>query len=58
MTQEEIKNEILKCKNNPYYFATNYINVKNHKGENVKLTTPLNEEEFNNMVKQWENEKI
>ena len=56
MTQEEIKDEILKCKNNPYYFVTKYLVVKNHKEENITFSTPLSEKEFNNMVKKWKND--
>ena len=49
MTQDEILKEYFKCKNNPYYFATKYITVKNYRGERVPFSTPLTEEEFNNM---------
>lgn len=50
MTQEEILAEIIKCIENPYYFATTYLTVQNHKNEVVKFTTPLAEEDFNNMI--------
>jgi hypothetical protein len=55
MTQQEIQEEILKCKQSPYYFATKYIKVKNHKGEMVSFNTPLSEEEFNKMFKKLQN---
>lgn len=54
MTQEEILEEIKKCKDSPYYFATNYIMVKNHREELIKLQTPLTEQEFNQMFKDYE----
>lgn len=54
MTQEEIRAEILKCKESPYYFATKYLKIQNHFGEWVAFQTPLTEEEFNNMVETWE----
>lgn len=56
MNQEEIKQEILKCKNNPYYFATKYLTVKNHFGQTVPFQTSLSEEDFNEMFKQFKNE--
>ena len=58
MNQNEIKNEILKCQKSPYYFATNYLTVKNDKGDIFSFTTPLNKNDFNKMVKQWEINKI
>lgn len=48
--QDKIKNEILKCQNSPYYFATEYIMIKNHRGVNVPFTTPLRENDSNKMV--------
>jgi hypothetical protein len=51
MTQQEIQEEILKCKQSPYYFATKYLTVKNHRGKSVPFTTPLSEEQFNEMFK-------
>lgn len=50
-TQEEIKEEIIKCQNNPYYFATTYIKTKNENGEESFFTTPLTEKEFNKFFK-------
>jgi hypothetical protein len=46
-----IKEEILKCKNNPYYFATKYLNVKSPLGVTQPFKTPLNEENFNSIFK-------
>ena len=57
MTQEEIQEEIIKCKENPYYFATKYLIVTNHLGESVKFSTPLSEEEFNKMFNNLQNDK-
>lgn len=54
MTQEEIIEEIVKCRESPYYFVTKYIKVKNHHGEFVSLTIPLTEKEFNKMFKDYE----
>lgn len=53
-SQKEIEEEILKCKNSPYYFATKYLTVE-YKGEMKPFTTPLSEEEFNDMFKALEN---
>ena len=50
MTQEEILEESKKCKENPYYFATKYLTIKNHKGEYIPFQTILSEEEFNEKV--------
>jgi hypothetical protein len=57
MTQQEMQEEILRCQESPYYFATKYIKVKNHKGEMVNFTTPLSEEKFNEMFKELQNER-
>lgn len=50
MNHEKILEEIKKCRENPYYFATTYLTVQNHIGETVKFTTPMTEEEFNRMA--------
>jgi hypothetical protein len=50
MNQNEILEEIKKCKESPYYFATNYLTVKNHAGKIVPFTTPVVEKMFNEMV--------
>lgn len=57
--QEEILQEIQKCKDSPYYFVTKYCTVKtgqyNMMGEEIvkPFTTHLTEEEFNNIVKNF-----
>jgi hypothetical protein len=56
MTQEEILEEVTKCKESTYYFATKYLMVKNHKGEMVNFKTSLSEDDFNLMI--VENERI
>jgi len=55
MTQQEIQEEILKCQESPYYFATKYLTVKNHKGEIIPFKTHLSEKQFNEMFKKLEN---
>jgi hypothetical protein len=57
MTQQEIQDEILKCKESPYYFATKYIKVKDapYSEDMVDFYTPLSEEEFNKLFKKLEN---
>lgn len=42
--QQEIESDMDKCKNNPYYFFTNYLTV-----DGKKATTHLSESEFNEM---------
>jgi len=58
MTQQEIQDELLKCIQSPYYFATKYIKVKNtpYSDDMVDFYTPLSEEEFNKLFKKLENE--
>jgi len=41
-----MKNEIEKCKNSPYYFATTYLVIKND-SEIIPFETRLNEKAFN-----------
>lgn len=53
-TQDEIEAEIVKCKNNPYYFATTYLRI-NYKGMNIPFETPLSEEQFNNYFRKYDN---
>jgi hypothetical protein len=43
---KNINDEIEKCKNSPYYFATTYLVIN---GEKYKTTTP--EEQFNELFK-------
>lgn len=54
MTAEEILKEIKKCKDSPYYFATKYLIVKNHKNQSISFITRLSEEEFNKIFKKYE----
>jgi hypothetical protein len=58
MTQQEIQEEIVKCMQSPYYFATKYLKVKNtpYSDDMVDFYTHLSEEEFNEMFKKLENE--
>ena len=50
---DEIHSEFEKCKNNPYYFATNYLTVNTING--VKpYTTILSEEQFNQVFREIE----
>ncbi len=43
------KEEYNKCKDNPYYFATKYLKI-----DNKPFTTHLNEEQFNSIIKKYE----
>jgi hypothetical protein len=52
---DEIKKEIQKCIDSPYYFATTYMTVKNGKGKTTKYSTVLSEKEFNEQFKNYEN---
>ena len=52
--QEYIIEEVDKCMNSPYYFATKYLIVKDRYGVDHKFQTPLSESEFNNMFKNYE----
>ena len=45
--------ELKKCKENPYYFATKYLYILNNDSDKVPFTTMLTEEEFNKMIKEW-----
>ena len=54
-SQKEILDEIERCKESPYYFATTYLTVTNHRGEVIPFSTPLSEKDFNNIFKQYEN---
>jgi len=57
MTQQEIQEEILKCKQSPYYFATKYLKVKKHSfsDDMVDFYTHLSEEEFNKQFNELKN---
>ena len=49
MAQNEIIEEIKICQENPYYFATKYLTVKDNKGNTIPYTTSLSEKEFNDL---------
>jgi DNA-directed RNA polymerase subunit RPC12/RpoP len=51
MNKEEIKKEVDKCVNNPYYFATNYLVIKRGNSR-INFTTKLSEQEFNKAFKE------
>lgn len=46
---EDVETELERCKKSPYYFAINYLKIKNAKGEMVNFETHLSEAEFNNI---------
>lgn len=48
---QQVEEEINKCLKSPYYLATTYFTVKTPLGAIVQFTTPLNEQEFNNLFK-------
>lgn len=58
MKDDKIKNvleEFKKCAESPYYFATTYLKVRGpFSGEMINFYTPLNEEEFNKICKEYE----
>ncbi len=45
------KEELERCKNSPWYFATTYMTIKDEKGNITKFETTLTEEEFNEKFK-------
>lgn len=45
--EETLKEVWEKCKESPYYFATNFIKVRGPKGDLLSFTTSMTEEEFN-----------
>lgn len=45
--EETLKEVWEKCKKSPYYFATNFIKVKDAEGNLLPFTTSMTEEEFN-----------
>lgn len=47
--------EINKCKENPYYFATKYLTIKDSNGNIKPFTTLMTEQEFNNLFKKYNN---
>ena len=55
MNDEEILDEYIKCKCNPYYFATHYIKVYDQDADEYLFTTTMSEEEFNEYFRMLEN---
>jgi len=49
MTQEEIVEEYVKCKESSYYFAIKYLKIRNHYGKFIPFSTLLSEKEFNEL---------
>lgn len=49
-------NEIVRCMENPYYFATKYLYVSDEIGTKQQFTTRLSEKEFNSLFKQNKND--
>ncbi len=45
----DYEQEYIKCKESPYYFATNYLYVEGVDGVKQKFTTIYSEEEFNSL---------
>lgn len=41
------KLEIKKCKDSPYYFAINYLQIKDKNGKSIPFSTNLCEYDFN-----------
>lgn len=55
MKIEEISDEIEKCKNSPYYFATTYLTIKSNNGVIRPYFTSLSEEDFNKEINRFKN---
>ena len=47
--------ELKKCRNNPYYFATKFMQVKTKEG-NIPFKTSMKEQEFNELYKHYSNQ--
>lgn len=54
LDKHKIETELNKCKNDPHYFATTYLVLKNHKDEIIPFTTLYTKEEFNQIIKNYE----
>jgi hypothetical protein len=54
MTPQEHREEIKKCSQSPYYFATKYLKCKTHDGE-IPFITALSEKEFNKYIFKFNN---
>ena len=48
--KQVIQEELQKCKENPYYFATTYLKIYDTKGDSYPYTTHLTKEEFNKLI--------
>lgn len=49
-TVTAITDEILKCRESPYYFATKYLKIVTPDGKEIPYKVALTEKEFNNMI--------
>ena len=45
-----IQKELQKCKEDPYYFAINYLKIYDSDGNSHSYTTHLTKEEFNKLI--------
>ena len=45
-----IQKEMQKCKEDPYYFAINYLKIYDSDGNSHPYTTHLTKEEFNKLI--------
>ena len=52
--KQVIQEELQKCKENPYYFATNYLKIYDQDADEHLYTTNLSEEEFNKLFLNYE----
>ena len=52
--KQVIQEELQKCKENPYYFATNYLKIYDQDADEHPYTTNLSEEEFNKLFLNYE----
>lgn len=49
LVPKELLPELIKCRENPYYFATKYLKI-----QGKPFTTYLNENQFNELIKKYE----
>jgi len=49
LVPKELLPELIKCRENPYYFATKYLKI-----QGKPFTTYLNEDQFNELIKKYE----
>jgi hypothetical protein len=57
MNNEEAE-ELQRCIDSPYYFATKYFMVTNKDGEREPFTTHLSEKQFNEEVEHYKKCKV